>query len=325
MIRTRSARTLATLVATASLALTAIVGPATVLASPPAGWSVTAVPLPSSVTPGNAAGYAVTVSNVGPSTLPQVFLTTETTNNPATVFVQGPGCDPAGTVLDCSLPQIKKNKSVTVIVAYATPTSGANFSITFEVNTTGATDSDGGGTSHGDTIRATATTTLSADATDFYGAFELLKKSVGNSQALSASNPQTTLVNLPEGAIAVTVQDGSGVPGICPTAFTCFGQISEIHVNQGAFYTGGFSVFIQWDKSLSPPSANSIDIWHEFDTPKPGPNNTLILGEDITNDCQFQGQSTTPKTIPCLQRLNLGSGNRGAIVWLLENGKTFGH
>ena len=45
----------------------------------------------------------------------------------------------------------------------------------------------------------------------------------------------------------------------------------------------------------------------------------------ITNNCTFQGQSTTPKTIPCIQRLNLTGGSRAAIVWLTENGKTFGH
>jgi len=319
-------RFLATLAALSLIA--GLSAPAGVLASPPAGWGVTVTPLPPGVTPGNVAGYRVTITNAGPSTLSQLFLTTSTTNNPATVFVSGAGCDAAGTELFCSLPAVKKGKSVSVIVAYNTPLIGDTFAITFEVNTSGATDSDGGGTSHGDTIFATGTTTLRQtdnDDLNFYGAFALEQAAVGNNQVQNAANPQTTLVNLPAGSIAVTVQDGPGVSGNCPASFAadCFGGPSEIHVNQGAIYPGGFSVYIKWDSTLGPPSANNIDIWHEFDTPKQPGN---IIGEDITNACQFLGQSTTPKTIPCVQRLNnLPGGDRQAIVWLTENGKTFGH
>ena len=328
MTRLHVPRRLLSILAALSL-VAGLSAPAGVIAATPAGWSVDAVELPSAVTPGAVAGYRVTISNAGPSTLSQLFLTTATATNPATVFVSGPGCDAAGTELFCRLPAVKKGKSVSVVVAYTTPTTGATFDITFEVNTTGATDSDGG-TSHGDTISAFARTTLrgsDADDLDFYGAFALEQVPVGNNQGLSGTNPQTTLVSLPAGSIAVTVEDGPGVSGNCPAAFTCFGQISEIHVNEGTIYPGGFSVLLQWDSSLNPPNQiNNIDIWHEFDTPKPGPNGTLILGEDITNSCQFVGQSTTPKTIPCIQRLGpLPGGDRAAIVWLTENGKTFGH
>ena len=321
MTRVHISRRLTTVVAALSLTV-AVAAPAAVLATPPR-WSMTVTSLPSAVSPGNVAGYQVTIFNSGPSTISQLYLTTSSDNNPATSFVQGNGCDPAGQELFCSLGAVKKGKSATVIVAYTTPSSGANFSITFEGNTTGATDSDGG-SSHGDTVTATGTTSLDGDTQDFYGAFALLKSSVSNSQTLNATNPQTTLVNLPAGSIAVTVEDGPGVSGNCPAsiAASCFGGPSEIHVNQGAIYPGGFSVYIKWDSTLGPPNANSIDIWHEFDTPKPGG----ITGEDITNSCTFQGQSTTPRTVPCVQRLNnLPGGDRQAIVWLTENGKTFGH
>ena len=324
MTRLHVPRRLLAILAALSL-MAGLSAPAGTLAAPPAGWDVIATPLPPGVTPGNVAGYRVTILNAGPSTLSQLFLTTATTTNPDTVFVSGPGCDAAGTELFCSLPAVKKNKSVSVIVAYNTPTEGESFSVKFEVNTTGATDSDGG-TSHGDTIFATGTTILrQGDNNDlnFYGAFELEKGPVGNNQSLSGTNPQTTLVNLPAGNLAVTVQDGVGVTGNCPaTITTCFGGPSEIHVGEGAIFPGGFSVLIKWDSTLSPPNANSIDIWHEFDTPKPGG----ITGEDITNSCTFQGQSMTPNNIPCIQRMpNLPGGDRQATVWLTENGKTFGH
>ncbi|HET9540772.1 MAG TPA: hypothetical protein VFQ46_09255, partial [Candidatus Limnocylindria bacterium] len=120
MTRLHVPRRLLAILAALSL-LAGLSAPAGVLAAPPAGWSINVVELPPFVTPGKAAGYKVTIGNIGPSTLPQTFLTTDTANNPDTVFVSGPGCDAAGTELSCSLPQIKKNKSVSVIVAYDTP------------------------------------------------------------------------------------------------------------------------------------------------------------------------------------------------------------
>jgi hypothetical protein len=335
LFRRRLTSAVAALGLTASLAI-----PATVLATPP-NWSMTVVELPPSVSPGSPAGYEVTVTNNGPSNISKLFLTTSTNNNPSTVYVQGPGCRAAGEPLFCSLGALRKSRSVSVTVAFATPASGSSFSIAFEANTSGASDSDGG-TSHGDVLTETGTTALNGDTQDFFGTFATAKGDAGNSQTLNAGNPQTTLVKLPAGNIAVTVQDGPGVTGTCPfgsgssaasrlttqshphnppPSTGCFGQISEIHVDQGTVYPNGFAVIIRWDSSLNPPTASAIDIWHEFDAPKAGG----VTGEDITANCQFQGGASTPKNVPCLQRSNLSGGDKQVIVWLKENGKTFGH
>jgi hypothetical protein len=340
MTRLTFRRRLTSALAALGLAATLAI-PATVLASPP-NWSMTVVELPSSVSPSNTAGYLVTVTNNGPSNISKLFLTTNTANNPATAFVQGTGCRPAGEPLFCSLGAVRKGRSVSVLVAYQTAASGSEYSIVFEANTGGASDSDGG-SSHGDVLTETGTTALNGDTQDFYGAFATAKGDAGNNQNLTSSNPQTTLVKLPAGNIAVTVQDGPGVTGTCPFEDTssssvsrsvsqtnphnpppetgCFGQVSEIHVNQGAQYPAGFAVVIRWDSSLHPPTANSIDIWHEFDAPKAGG----VTGEDITVNCQFQGGASVPKNVPCLQRSSLSGGDKQVIVWLKENGKTFGH
>ena len=311
MTRLHVPRRLLAILAALSL-LAGLSAPAGVLAAPPAGWSINVVELPPFVTPGKAAGYKVTIGNIGPSTLPQTFLTTDTANNPDTVFVSGPGCDAAGTELSCSLPQIKKNKSVSVIVAYDTPLTPGTFSITFELNTTGATDSDGG-SSHGDAIRATGNTSLSDDATNFNGRFLLIPGVVQNSQSLNSANPQTVSVNVPLANVPATVQDGPGVvPGPCPAGETCTGW-AELHINSGL--PTMFTAFMQFDSSLGLPNAANIEFGHISD---------LNVSEEIDR-CTFRRNDPTPTNIPCFTATNIGGGDVAATFYLDENGKTFGH
>jgi hypothetical protein len=222
------------------------------------------------------------------------------------------------------------------MVAYATPSEGDSFSLPFEAATSGG--HDGPWIIRADILRVRGETELREDTQDFVGGFFTEQGSVGTDQDLSETNRQTTLVNMPEGNIAVWVEDGPGVTGDCPfddggaevagrvitmhhTQPGCFGEISEIHVNDGAVYPNGFTVTIRWDSSLNPPLAKKIDIWHEFDAPKEGG----IIGEDITKNCKFKNGSAVPKIIPCLQRSDLPDGDKQVIVWLKENGKTFGH
>lgn len=310
MIRNRSTRVLATL-GVVSLALGALVGPAAVLAAPP-NWSMDVVELPDTVSPGNLAGYQVTITNGGPSNVSQLYLTTSTDNDPATAYVAGTGCDPVGEPLFCRLGQLKKGKSVTVIVAYQTPETGATFSLTFEGNTTGASDEDGG-TSHGDTVMKTASTDLNPDATNFSGEFLLTPGVVENGQSLTTDNPQTVSVNVPLAHVPATVEDGPGVePGPCPTGETCAGW-AELHVNSGL--PTNFTAFMQFDSSLGLPNANSIEFGH---IPDVGP------AEDIAG-CTFRPNNPAPTNIPCFTATNIGGGDVAATFYLDENGKIFGH
>jgi hypothetical protein len=291
-------------------------------------WSMTVVETPPSVSAGNTAGFRVNITNNGTTDLNHVFLTNGLLKRPPTAFVDGPGCKPAGKPLFCWFGTLSKGETVSVMAVFATRASASAFSIDFVAVTSG------GHHVRGDVLKERGVTQLVTDTQDFYGAWAIVQAAVGTSQALGAGNPQTTLVKLPEGELPVTVEDGPGVTGDCPfdsdvsathhgspSDTGCFGEISELHLDQGAVFPNGFAVVIRWDSSLNPPPASTIDIWHEFDAPKPGG----IIGEDITNNCQFEYGSSFPKHVPCLQRSSLGGGDKQVIVWLTENGKTFGH
>jgi hypothetical protein len=338
-LRRRVISVLAALGLAASLAI-----PATALAFPPIkapDWSMTVVPTPPFVSPGNPAGFLVTITNNGSADLHDVVLGNSIFRRPPTVFVDGPGCQPAGHPLFCYFATLEGGASVSVMVAYATPSEGNSFGLDFLAATSGG--HDGPWIIRADILKVHADTELREDTQDFVGGWFTQQESVGTEQDLSETNRQTTLVNMPEGNIAVWVQDGPEVTGDCPFDDEvaadaqlrgmatnthhpkpppgCFGEFSEIHVNQGAVYSNGFTVVIRWDSSANPPPAKKIDIWHEFDAPTEGG----IIGEDITKNCKFKRGSEVPKIIPCLQRSNLPGGDRQVIVWLKQNGKIIGH
>jgi len=311
-LRRLSRRTLMAFV-TASLLAVSVLGGSASAATP--NWDMEPVVLlPSSVTPGEAAGYKVTIRNDGPSNIAQLFLVAYLgdTDSPAptpvyTKVAPKGSCPNTGGSLYCTLGSLKAGKSVTVTVAFTTPTEGATFSIRFVANTTGATSSDGG-TSHGDTIDETGTTTLTSDP-DFAGRFVLGNNlTVANGLALGADNHQSTTVYAPASIIPVTVADGDQVtPVVCPAELGCWSQTSEIHVNDGV-PAGIFKVEIGIYKDLS----QSVDgVYHEFDA------GHVPASETITTKCPKHGKPSSP----CFTAENIGGGSILVTVWLLENGK----
>ena len=309
-IRTPSPAARAAGVLTAALMAMSVMAAPAVAATP--NWTMDPVVLlPSTVTPGDVAGYRVTIHNAGPSSISQLYVTGYLggTDDPAplpvfTSTTRG-SCPNTDGTLFCTLGSLKKNQSVTVVAAFTTPTAGESFSIRFEANTTGATSSDGG-TSHGDTIDQTGTTALSDDP-DFAGRFVTTGlQLVANNQALSVSNQQTTQVSAPALNIGVTVADGTPASDWCPT---CQSQSSELHVNNGAPYSGGFRIDIQAYKDLV---NGSIDVvYHQRD------DNTV---EEITNACPRNG-NPNQNQMPCFKTQNLGGGNTLVIIWTQVNGK----
>lgn len=307
--RARARRTVVSMLAALAMAVSVVGGP--VSAATP-NWTMDdVVLLPASVTPGQAAGYEVTIRNGGPSNVSQLFLiaylgdTQTAAPNPVYSATTGGTCPNTGGTLYCKLGQLKSGKSVTVTAAFTTPTDAATFSIRFEINTTGATTSDGG-SSHGDTIQKTGTTSLTNDP-DFAGSFVLSTTPVANAQGLSSANPQSTKVNPPTPNIPVTVADGAGVtPVNCTIA--CFSQTSEIHVGRGAIFNGLFKVEIGIHKDLS-QTVNGI--YHEFD------QGHTPTAETITAKCPKNGNPNAP----CFTVANTGGGHILITVYLRENGK----
>jgi uncharacterized protein DUF11 len=235
----------------------------------PPNWVMTVTPLPASVTPGAAAGFEVTVTNNGPSQISALYLNSNLpTVTPVYLrSVDRPGaCGESGTVppsgpLFCSFGALIDDQSVTIVVAYDTTGSSASFPITFQANTTGATQQDGiKGKSHGDTLTKTVSTALSTNK-NFAGFFNLSGSgAIQNDANINGNNKQSTGVgNLPAG-IEATVLDGPGATGTCVSGggINCnalFGEWSEVNVNGGDPLPGGgyFTITIKF-KTGTPTS-----------------------------------------------------------------------
>jgi hypothetical protein len=297
-----------------SLAVSALVGPAAVFGATPNWVGHEVEELPPVVSPGMDAGYRVSITNNGPSNISQLYLVTPNadTPNPSYVDPSQGSCSASGPLF-CSLGALRKNRTATVIVAFPTPADATgSFTVDFEWNTTGlgsgGSDSD---QSHGDAVEQTGVTMLSGDAEDFAGGFLIPDESnvVSNSQSVSGSNPQTTLIVSPADGIAVTVQDGPGVedPG-CPAPFTCWGQTSEIHVGDGSDAYGAQMVVIQVDGSIVRPGVNknNLKVIHFDDEGVP---------TEVTASCNRNNPRPDCKIVE-----NIPGGGFKVTLWLESNG-----
>jgi hypothetical protein len=247
-------------------------------ASTPAGWTAAVVPLPAKVHNGADAGYRITITNGATSNISQLSLSG--TDSPT--FVGGPNggsCSKPGVPLTCSfgsLPgsnQAPRN-SVTIIVAYKTPATGQTFAESWVATTTGSTTSDGG-TSHGDTLAFSSSTSLTPDA-NFGGGFDKDRSTIGNDGSLGTGNQQSTQVTPPVAGVIATVQDGPDVSFDCQSACTKtpFGEWSQVTVGAGdTFYdTNGNPILfpvtlLVYGKTMpSGVKANSIQLVHVLDS-----------------------------------------------------------
>ncbi len=326
MIRSRFLRAMASAAIGLTLALTAMAGPSPVMGATPTWEIVSTVSLPPAVSPGSDAGYAVTIRNRGPSNISQLFLTTDAAApNPTYADPSQGSCNASGPLL-CNVGPLRKGRTVTVVVAFPTPATGASaLNVNFVWNTTGL-GSGGGDSSHGDELIQPASTSLNSSG-DFSGAFVRGIPQVDNDTSLSNSNRQWTRVFVPGTNVPVTVADESAVVGNagCPVALGCFTGTSEIHVANGAVFANGFKIQIGLDGSQLAPgtNANNLDFWHQFDAPRVV-GGVTVSGELVTEACKFTGGSTTPKSLPCVDVTNAGGGDLLATLWLRENGRIQG-
>ena len=290
-------------------------------------WAMSVTPTPAAVSSGADAGYIVTIKNTGKSNLSQVYLTDALAHANGTLAVpasildttfvvssQG-SCDPAGSRLDCALGALRSGRSATVVVAFST---GANPILTrvFEANTTGVAG-DSQGSSHGDVLQGVGTTSTGTGA-NFSGRF--IKDDVlivNDSEALSTANLQSTKVTAPKGAIGVSVADeGATQPITCPAPLTCSSQTSEVHVDNGAFFSNGFKVEIGAYKF----SGQVPSVYHEFDSPHPDAAGELTVKGEVLAPCPKK-TAPTANQIPCFSVTKLSGGDILVVIWLKENGR----
>lgn len=280
-----------------------LLGVGGVSASTP-NWGMTVTPVPDTVAPGNLAGYTLVITNSGPSNISQLFLDASQTTAAYASTTQG-SC--VLSPFQCSFGALNAGGSITVIVAFTTPTSGTSFSVVFQLNTSGATFSDKGGNSHGDTFNVTGTTTLNGSP-DFTGGFTITgADTLTTSTNLSKKNPQSSRVTAPI-LLGVTLAEGSTFPGTgtdpcSTTSLTCVGQWDNLHVGSGT--QGPIKLVLTILGSTVPgnTSLSDFEVWHEGDG-------------WITTTCDA---ATPPGNMPCISVSEVGN-NFQIVVWLEHNG-----
>lgn len=241
-------------------------GPAS--AAPP-NWVSSVERLPATVHNGADAGYDVTLTNNGPSNISSLFVVTAE----AATFVGGPNggaCTSPGVPLKCSFGALAAGQSVTIRVAFKTPSSGSSYVQKFEANTTGATLSDRKHTSHGDTLSFQATTALSNDK-NFGGGFAKDSSPVTTNDSVGKTNVQSTEVVPPKAGVIATVQDGLPADAFscAPTCTgTLFGDWSRVNVDNGANQGTFFPVTLTVYGKVLPKGAtvDSVSLVHVTDT-----------------------------------------------------------
>jgi hypothetical protein len=279
-------------------------------ASPPR-WSMSVTDLPSVVHNGSNAGYQVTISNAGPSNISTLFLVTKIQSSPSYVDhpTQGTCSAPGAGPLTCNFGALPAGASMSVVVAYATPSTGTSFDPVFQGNSNGTTYSDPGN-SHGDTLQdpSETPTTLTSDV-NFAGGFALDQSPVGDNATLGKTNVQSTTVVPPAADIVTTVQDGD--PSYTPTCSQCagmtlFGDWSRITVDHGEQFGSLFPVtlFIYGKAVPNHTTLAQISLAHVLD--------------DGTSTILSQRCATTP-TPNCITVTQVGSNVR-ITGWVDQNG-----
>lgn len=269
MIRARIRR----LAAAVSVVVVATVMSAGIVTAAPPNWVMTVTPLPASVTPGTGAGFSVTITNNGPGNISALYLVDDSLATPVYLTSSRPGtCSelaPLTAPLRCAFGALNDDESVTVVVAYETPTAGSSFPITFQANTTGATFSDSKGRSHGDLLTKSVATGLSNNK-NYAGYFSAVDGTgISNNANLTGNNKQSTaLANIPAG-VPATVEDGPNTTGSCVTdldaGIDCSlleGEWAVVNVAGGASFDEAFLVIMKF-KNTTAPSA----IFHSFGSP----------------------------------------------------------
>lgn len=279
--------------------------PLSTLAATPAGWDVDPpTPLPDTVSAGNNAGWQIAFHNDGPSTISQLyFFTVGGPYEPVYAKSSQGTCSSSGQLM-CTLGQVKKGDSVTIVVAFHVPVDTLEtYQVQGVFNTSGL-GSGGGDNSHGDELPVTLETNVGDGGGDFAGSFVVTAGTpVANSGPF---NGQGTTVYSPAAGIAVTVEDGPGVQTVpCPDGYTCVGETSEIHVGDGSTKYGLFHFVIQIDKQqFSDVNSPNLGVIHVFDD-----------GETYE---QLPGCPTGPPSISCA---NVSGGRMITISgWLAQNG-----
>jgi hypothetical protein len=302
-------------VVTGAMLAAMLIGPATVTAAQP-GWEfLNPKLLPDTVSPGASAGYSIRIHNGGTSNISQLYLTDSVNATPTYFFnSRGTVCQLSPRLL-CSFGALNAGAFIDVTVAYATPTTGSSFDVTFQLNSNGATFSDRGNNSHGDTLNSGKLTTALSGDKNFAGAFSLDLTDVSTNADLSKKNPQASTVTPPVSKIPVTVQDGLvtyGGTGVDPCGSSgvlqCIGDWARLTVSDGTIGPVKVTIMLYGPSVTNDANTGNIKLFHEGSDPNP-----------IQTAC---GPLTLPATLTgpeCITVTKVGN-NFKIVGWLNHNG-----
>ena len=322
MIRTRSARTLATISLTASFVLAAMAGPALVSAAPAPlqigygpGFDTTLTTgrVQPKAAPGFNAAFDIWARNTGPSNISKLFLTGITTGTFKEVTLvntgttgscaAGPGTN--DVELQCSWTSgVPRGATIQIRVVFTTPSSGQSMPVDFEWSTSGFVS--GKNNSHGDAFQQLDSVPLDGNINVYNGGYLATGDSVivATSAALNRNNPQSTKITAPETGIPVSAAEDNDISQ-CTALFgnNCFGQAIVLNVNNGKVYADGFRVDVVYNRKKA-----DAQFVHFFDNG----------GSENLGTC-----AATP-VAPCAMVTTQGQ-TTFVTLFLTENGKTFGH
>jgi Domain of unknown function DUF11 len=311
-----------TSIVTAAFLAVMLFGSGIAQATPPR-WAISAITsLPPTVGVGANAGYSFSVTNNGPSNISALYLLATDVTAPATyavwqkttgTTVDGQGSCPTTGQLNCALGALNAGQTVSFVVAYAVGTS--NFSVNFQLNTTGSIITPNGH-NHGDVLQGTGNTSVS-NSQNFGGGFIVGDTSVQDFQTIGKKNPQATSLVSPATIIPATVEDGITTGIACNNAHcaNAFGEWSRINVNNGQVFGAPFKVTLLLYGGAVPGGANAsnIVVLHTLDDG--------VTTETISADCTYSGG--VPTNAECRTVTKVGN-NYQIDVWLFKNGSLKG-
>lgn len=326
MNRTRTRLVWFASVVTTSLMALLVLSPVGTMAKPP-GWGFDPIVAnPGAVSPGRAVAFDVTIRNTGKSNISSVLMSTDLSGSLAVpVYISDAdwsvpsditrpcGSAPYTTALSCSFGSLVAGASVSLRIAFTTPSTGTSWSFNFILTGNGNTPSDTGGTSHGDTKKGTASVNLNSSS-DFAGGFVVNRGEVFETgTTLSKQNPQSTKLTSSTDLQIATVTESatySGAGTLCQDV-NCIGQwtILDAPNPDSSVISGSLLIYGKGIQGSVGP--DDIVLYH-----LDGSGDDGIIGDEASERCATD-DGTSPA--PCIYVTEEGQNFR-VDFWLLHNG-----
>jgi len=306
--RKRLSRLATALISASLLATMAVAAPAS--AATPGWTNSNAASILANVGPGKDAAYTVTLYNDGPGNISTLFLKADK----AASYVSDVAHCTTTPTLYCSFGAQNVGQTIVLTVAFAVPTSGSSFTVSFSESANGFSTSDKGGHSRGDINSFAGTTTITTGGGNFDAGYNVGDDTFSTNQSLGSRNLQATKLESGPNLKAITVQDG--IPtSPCTGATECsrlIGEWSKVTVGNGIDGPFKVTILIYGNAVQGNPDPSTLFLVH---------TDSLGNANVIRDQCTFDGSGNLTSIADCLAGLPTKIGKNFQIVaWLMHNG-----